>query len=284
MSDKQTRCPNCSTVYKVSVTQLTVAQGMVCCPKCSTEFNALLNLYEDSIHKKKQVKPPVTIVSEPIIVDNNDTEHHLLDIFERKVESSNINLRTYLNNLSSFNNDPITTFPVLNLSASAHLDQKIKPRRNFLYFLSWFVVNLCLVFILIFQILWFNPNLLNKSKFISSSFISLCHAFKCETIDERYTHIAIENLKIKKIKSEQIEIRGDLKNYYKSGLKLPLLKVNLIKNEKIVYSTIIMPQHYLVSSLNGITRIPPNSPYNFKFTLNTSQMTFDDHKLEVIRP
>ena len=44
MSDKQTSCPKCLTIYKVSVAQLTVAQGMVCCPKCSMTFNALSHL------------------------------------------------------------------------------------------------------------------------------------------------------------------------------------------------------------------------------------------------
>ncbi|KKZ49526.1 hypothetical protein UO01_06510, partial [Acinetobacter baumannii] len=44
MNEKQTRCPKCLTVYKVSLTQLTVAQGMVCCPKCNLSFNALTNL------------------------------------------------------------------------------------------------------------------------------------------------------------------------------------------------------------------------------------------------
>ncbi|MFX6821879.1 MJ0042-type zinc finger domain-containing protein, partial [Acinetobacter baumannii] len=44
MNEKQTRCPKCLTVYKVSLTQLTVAQGMVCCPKCNLNFNALTNL------------------------------------------------------------------------------------------------------------------------------------------------------------------------------------------------------------------------------------------------
>ncbi len=44
MPEKHTLCPECKTIYKVSVTQLTVAQGMVCCPRCDTTFNALLHL------------------------------------------------------------------------------------------------------------------------------------------------------------------------------------------------------------------------------------------------
>lgn len=43
MNEKQTRCPKCLTVYKVSLTQLTVAQGMVCCPKCNLNFGAVVD-------------------------------------------------------------------------------------------------------------------------------------------------------------------------------------------------------------------------------------------------
>lgn len=49
MSDKQTRCPKCTTIYKVTLTQLTIAQGMVCCPKCSINFNALTHLVQPAV-------------------------------------------------------------------------------------------------------------------------------------------------------------------------------------------------------------------------------------------
>ncbi|HJE54435.1 MAG TPA: DUF3426 domain-containing protein, partial [Acinetobacter pseudolwoffii] len=48
MSDKRTHCPTCSTTYKVTVAQLTIAQGMVCCPKCTTSFNALSHLVAEA--------------------------------------------------------------------------------------------------------------------------------------------------------------------------------------------------------------------------------------------
>src|SRR5215813_12816363 len=117
MSDKQTRCPNCATIYKVTVTQLTVAQGMVCCPKCGAEFNALLNLYQAKLDVVSPSSQNQAFDNTPVVMMDYPAEKHVLDIFDRKIESSNINLRTYLNNINSFNHDPIAHFPSLNLSA-----------------------------------------------------------------------------------------------------------------------------------------------------------------------
>ena len=132
MSDKQTRCPNCSTIYKVTVTQLTVAQGMVCCPKCCAEFNALLNLNRPKDETVQQ--PPLGRVFDhvPMVLEDHPTENHVLDIFDRKPQSSNINLKTYLNNLNTFNNDPLTQFPALNLSSGQHhADSKYSKKNSF---------------------------------------------------------------------------------------------------------------------------------------------------------
>lgn len=101
MNEKQTRCPKCLTVYKVSLTQLTVAQGMVCCPKCNLNFNALTNLVN--------VEQPETVNSSALAHGSMQTRYmthsHVLDIFDQKVENSNIDLLTYLNNLNYFHNE-----------------------------------------------------------------------------------------------------------------------------------------------------------------------------------
>ena len=171
MTEKQTRCPNCDSIYKVSVTQLTVAQGMVCCPKCNAEFNALLHLIQPSStfssidevsnHTTSQQQDQLNTL-------HTQNEINLLDIFERKTEDSNINLRTYLNNLNSFNNDSISHFPTLNLGLGLSHQSHSKHSPKTMYYIIWSVVNLLLVLILIFQILWFNPNILNRSAFLLS--------------------------------------------------------------------------------------------------------------------
>lgn len=287
MTEKQTRCPNCDSIYKVSVTQLTVAQGMVCCPKCNAEFNALLHLIQPSstFSSIDEVSNHITSQQQDQLNTlHTQNEINLLDIFERKTEDSNINLRTYLNNLNSFNNDSLSHFPTLNLGLGLSHQSHSKHSPKTMYYIIWSVVNLLLVLILIFQILWFNPNILNRSALLNSVFINTCNLFNCETIDQRYTYIEVKQIKIKNIGHQSTEFSGVLVNQYEKGLELPLIKVSLIKNGVIHTSLIKAPKDYLIPSLSGITRIPTNSPYKFQFKLNIDRNAFDTYRLEVIRP
>ena len=288
MSEKQTRCPTCSTIYKVSVTQLTVAQGMVCCPKCLTDFNALLHLVE-----QKQVPPSTNAATESNTIhqyalDNAlaaTKEHDVLDIFERKIESSNINLRTYLNNLNYFNHDPVCPFPTLNLSSGISTEaSKITNHKTFIYYAMGSTINLLLILILMFQILWFNPKLLDQSPLLNSFFIYSCNLFNCETLDQRYRHIQISQLTLQADTGNSTVFSGRLVNQYEKGLALPLIKVSLLKHGRVQSSYIQAPSDYLIESLMGITRIPTNQPYRFKFKIKQSINSFDSYNLELIRP
>ncbi len=121
MNEKQTRCPKCLTVYKVSLTQLTVAQGMVCCPKCNLNFNALTNLVNIELPEATNS----SVLADGSIQTRYMTHSHVLDIFDQKVENSNIDLLTYLNNLNYFHNEPINALPNLNLAEQATSPNRI---------------------------------------------------------------------------------------------------------------------------------------------------------------
>ncbi|WP_089605574.1 zinc-ribbon and DUF3426 domain-containing protein [Acinetobacter piscicola] len=291
MTEKQTRCPNCQTIYKVSVTQLTVAQGMVCCPKCSTNFNALLNLQinlqtDPQNHHDSDLKEPNLDAKhgEPQTL-NHQPETHILDIFDRKIENSNIDLRTYLNNLNYFNNEPIQNIPSLNLSQGIndYAHQGENPKSTF-YYASWGLINIALLGILLFQIVWFNPSLTDRYPLINRIFTQTCSILRCDTADQRYKHIVISNLQVKVIDKQQTQFTGQLNNKYSKSLELPLIKVLLKAHDKVVVTYIITPDEYLIESLIGIKRIPKDSPYPFKFVVTASRNTFDAYQLEVIHP
>lgn len=285
MAEKQTRCPNCASIYKVSVTQLTVAQGMVCCPKCGHNFNALVHL---------QTNPPTESVSatendnvqlDAQLATRRQTETSVLDIFNRKVEHSNIDLRTYLNNLNYFNNEPVHNIPSLNLSKGLNNkgDDLLKPKST-LYYLAWSFINLSLLSILLFQIVWFNPNLTDRYPVINSIFTKACSVFHCDTVDQRYKHIVISNLKVRAIDSQQTQFTGQINNEYSKSLELPIIKVTLKSDDKVVKTYAIPAEDYLIKSLIGIKRIPQNSPYPFKFVITESRKSFDEYQIDVIHP
>lgn len=290
MSEKQTYCPNCFTKYKVSVAQLTVARGMVRCAKCSTNFNALTHLVVEKDQSSSTTStsssnfddknPQSNETSAETLMAGQPPKQHLLDIFDRKVENSNIDLKTYLNNLNYFSTDPIGTYPALNWSEKSEQENK-KSSWNYVL---WGVVNLCLISLLIFQFFWFNPKILNNSPVFSALFNTACQAFNCSVMEQNYRLISTNKVKIKQISKKETQFTGELINYHSKSLALPIIKVNLKDNGEIISSYSFQPSEYLIDSLTGIQRIPQNSPFKFKFSLPVERKSFDTYSLEIIRP
>lgn len=290
MIEKQIYCPHCSTKYKVTIDQLTIAHGMVCCAKCSSNFNALKYLVTESEQplSDQSVKSiynnsdtsNLRTSTKNIFLDSFPTEQHLLDIFNRKIEHSNIDLTTYLNNLNYFSTDPISHYPPVKWEEKSEQHKKSGMK----HYVLWGLINLCLIILLIFQFFWFNPKILNSSPAFSAVLSAACKNLHCSFMDENYHLISSNKVKVKSISSQETQFTGELINYHSKSLALPILKVNLKASGKITNSYVLTPSEYLNSSFNGIERIPQNSPFEFEFKLPVPRKNFDNYNLEIIRP
>ncbi|WP_353140692.1 DUF3426 domain-containing protein [Acinetobacter pragensis] len=296
MSNKQTFCPTCATTYKVTVAQLTMAQGMVCCPKCSTSFNALSYLVaaraamphaaaESDIQNNSTPFESqaidiseINFQSEP--QSQTEQPRKLLDIFDDKVENSNIDLKTYLNNLNYFSTEPIGNFPALNWSEKTENETK----RGALYYAMWTIVNIALISSLLFQFFWFNPQYLKNSPVMAFAFNTACEVVNCSKLEEHYNLITTKKVKVRTISKKEVEFSGQLINYHDRSLALPIIKVELKDKGQVIATYSLQPQEYLTESLAGIQRIPSNSPFKFNFKLPADRKSFDNYNLEIIRP
>lgn len=281
MNEKQTRCPKCLTVYKVSLTQLTVAQGMVCCPKCDSSFNALTHLIN--------IEQPVMVNSSTLVNGSMQTRYmthsHVLDIFDQKVENSNIDLLTYLNNLNYFHNEPINALPNLNLAEQASSqEQDNNKKHSWLYYTLWSSANLILILVFTFQILWFNPKLMHASPTVSHAFNYVCEILHCNKSAEQYQLIYIEKLKLRKVDTGHTQFSGILLNQNDKSIELPNLKLSFATESNKKEEIILTPQQYLVENLRGIQRIPSNTPFRFQFELNRSKKSLLNYRLEIVHP
>ena len=284
MSDKQTKCPKCQSVYKVTVAQLTVAQGMVCCPKCDNTFNALSHLVFAFPQNKNSVTSQLHHIQNRSFMQATAElaqPQHILDIFQRKVEHSNIDLKTYLNNLNYFSTEPIGNIPAMKLSAP---DLESEKKHGNGYYLLWGIINLLLIGLLIFQILWFNPKFLNSSPALNSVFTQVCQFFNCSSLEERYSLISANRVKVKRVDRMNTQFTGELINYYDKSLALPNIKVTLKEKQQTLSTYIYSPQEYLVESLSSIQRIPKNSPFKFDILVPVARNSFDTYSLEIIKP
>lgn len=298
MSDKQTSCPKCLTIYKVSVAELTVAQGMVCCPKCSMTFNALSHLTTghtfDTGEERSSNQNDMSMSSNSAFSPRVDSIHfdlsqsaalsmstsNLLDIFNLKVEHSNIDLKTYLNNLNYFSTDPIGNYPAMNLADN----NPGKPQKSPMYYMLWGVINFSLLALLCFQYLWFNPHILNNSPALGATYNKICLVLNCSSLQERYSLISINKLKVKRVDAQKTQFSGELINYDDTSLPLPDLKVILKVDGEVDSTYQLHANEYLIDSLVGIKRIPKNSPFKFKFSLPVSRKSFNHYSLEIVQP
>ena len=288
MSEKQTRCPKCATVYKVTPSQLSVAQGMVCCPKCVINFNALTNLLETETIEPIQPTNNRALFSS---VEPNSTfaEKHtqILSIFDQKIENSNIDLLTYLNNLNYFNTEPVTALPNLNLSEENFIvlpEPTNEKQHGWLYYTLWGLGNISLILIFAFQILWFNPKLMHDSPVLNRMFSSVCTLLTCETVKDQYKFLSFEKVRVKKVAKDQTRFSGVLINRHENSVMIPTIKIVLKEQGETISYITLKPQDYLVDSLKSIQRIPSNSPFKFEFTIPKSKNSFDDYSLEIVQP
>lgn len=290
MSDKQTYCPSCLTTYNVTVAQLTIAQGMVCCPKCDSSFNALTHL----LTAEKEISSSVTITSTHNTLPLNSISSHadhdanftspafrysILKIFEQKVENSNIDLKTYLNNLNYFSTEPIPSLTTAHWSEQEHAG-----KRSVLYYATWSILNLILIGALAVQFFWFNPHYLQSSPIMSKTLNSLCEIFSCSNLQEHYNLMSVTKIKIKSLEKNQTQFNGEIVNFHDRSLALPTLRIHLKANGHNIATYDFAAKKYLVKNLNGIERIPQNSPFQFEFILPIDRKNFNNYNFEIIRP
>lgn len=286
MSDKQTQCPECLTVYKVTLPQLTVAQGMVCCPKCDVDFNALSHLIETANDDVPNEQDAFQFAHQHKTIKSfSFSDQNILEIFDRKLSDSDLNFQSYLNSLKQGHTDGFKQFPNLNLSEGhVKVFDPNDHKRSALYYVTWGIINILLISILTFQILWFNPQFLDKSPTLKSFFHHICQVSGCETLEQRYHKIKLEKVKMRRLSLHESQFSGEIINTHEKNLQLPILKVSLLKNENMVQSYTLKPENYLTDNLKSLERIPKNTTLKFKFNLEKGRNDFNDYRLEIIHP
>lgn len=286
MSDKQTQCPECSTVYKVTLPQLTVAQGMVCCPKCDVDFNALSHLVEMENNDALNDQDAFQFAHQHKAIKNfSFSNQNILEIFDRKLHDSDLNFQSYLNSLKQGHTDGFKQFPNLNLSEGhVKVFDPNDHKRSAFYYVTWGIINILLISILSFQILWFNPEFLDKSPALKGFFNHICQMSGCETLEQRYTKIKIQQLKMRRLSLHSSQFSGEIRNTHEKNLQLPILKVTLLQKQNPVQTYLLTPENYLAEHLKSLQRIPKDTTLKFKFKVEKGRNDFNDYRLEIIHP
>lgn len=172
-------CPHCHTVYHLDLMQMNIAQGNVRCARCQQRFDAYRCFIYDPYYHEGQsqnylteiILPHSSTAEERIIEhaqqDHTVHSHYVHDVMQQRIEGSRLNLYTYLNYLDLVSpihsNAKLGTTPQVNRHqknpkhySRFHINSKlrrIKKNRVF-YYGMWGLINISLLGLLIFQILY----------------------------------------------------------------------------------------------------------------------------------
>lgn len=284
MSEKHTRCPRCETIYKVSQKQLTLSQGMVCCAKCDLTFNAITHLQAADT---SYIEKTTDIATPPLNLIHPNLHSDVHKIFSQKIENSNLDLLTYLNNLKYFQNKEELSFPVPLLSNEQDYAQSPnsnqKSPTSWKYYLIWCGINILLFVVLLLQVIWFNPQLIQSHYTLRTVFDVVCKFVYCNPEQSSLFHVDILKLETTAINVDQTQFSGLLINHYSQKTLLPTIKV-ILKNQNDSTEVLIPSAQYQSQLSPTIKEINPNTTLSFNFTINRSINSFDHYRLELIQP
>lgn len=113
------QCPNCDTVYQLSIAEMNISNGMVKCSVCTHVFDAFTTFIIDPEHEEEPVTNYLTEVLLPQLKITSSVQVHeseseeiihnklLVDrvesLLRQNVEGSRLDLYTYLNYLDILN-------------------------------------------------------------------------------------------------------------------------------------------------------------------------------------
>lgn len=277
--NKQTQCPQCLTFYHVSLIQLSLAQGMVCCPKCGCTFNALTYLVQYEVepeNKKNNINLNHLFKNAPL-----NTPAHISNLYNQKAQHSNIDLYTYLNSLKQTEIDLIYPKPNLNLS-----DQQDKKQNNYSssHYLFWGVLNLVLLIFLTLQILISNARVGANLPWLAQPIQTVCSFVSCPNHILGFQFLIVEHVSIQAQSRQKSRISGQIFNQSTQDLVLPHLRLRLLNNKKEVFSQTYLPLNYVNFEHKTIQSISPNQPLSWQIIVPLSQKQFDEYQIEIVKP
>lgn len=260
-------CPKCKTQYFVSIMQLTVATGKVCCCKCTAEFNAYEHLSSSNIHLKH--KP----------IEKSFQEHQVCvqtsKIFEAKANNSNIDLQTYLN--SSQNIQPevlVDARPSLSRTAQ-------NPKKTPAWLTAiLFVTNTLFILICLSQFIVYSTNNYPQYNFLGKIFKQKCHERYCAYQQA----VEVKVLHIESHAPHMTTITGVVINHSDHAQQLPIIKLIMNKTKIRNKHYQFLSSEYLPYFFKHHTQIKPKQTLDFRVDLLEVDKNVHSIQVQGIRP
>ena len=184
-----TQCPHCDTRFRITETQVSLAEGFVRCSVCQEVFNALAvanqhdsqsSLLKDTPEDLASLSPIPSIAKE---TDNNECQQTGSTVTEHFDIKESPETKTSAKDSFDFF-DEKTNESLSHVVPEKYRDSCITSA-SITSNLLWATGILLLTATLTTQYAWFNRNQLNQSPQIQSWFKKACQQFECKNISIR---------------------------------------------------------------------------------------------------
>lgn len=200
----QTQCPHCETKFRVTETQIHVADGFVRCGVCEEVFNAIevasQQKHQPSLLSASHSEDHSTAVTEeneqPEIVHNQNHEQNidLESELNEPIEIQADNESVYFNETITSDESRKDTFDFFNEETSESLqhvvpdefrDSHSSRSSSVIHTVLWSTATLLLTTTLIIEYIWFNRDQFNQVPELQTGIEKLCQQIECKNFSMR---------------------------------------------------------------------------------------------------
>lgn len=269
-------CPHCQTIFKLTETQLEIADGMVRCGVCHDVFNALHNIdypFDDD-DDEKPATPPVETAIENLAASLNVKDKTLPDEPVRELSRA-------LNDLSSDQpiNQPDTHASTVKNETNVTDDffddiqsklipdeyriPELKIPYSIWHDIAWSIAILMLAVTLFAEYAWFNRNELVANPQLKPWVTKICNFADCEAMSLRYPkeiEMVSRNIYSHPNVSNALMISLTMVNHATFAQPFPNIKIDFSDvRGSVVASRTFLAEEYLQLKKRSLRLLPPEA-------------------------
>ena len=254
----QTQCPHCDTRFRVTETQVNVANGFVRCSVCKEVFNAIEIAAQDE-HQHSLLNEDSESL-EPVFDDIFGKKIEAIHEFEAdaeadiKVGDESVNFNE-TSATDEVRKDAFDFFDEDSNESLSHVvpdkyrDSHDRNRSSVTTGIFWSIGIIFLCTTLFAEYLWFNRNYLNQNAQLQTWFTEICQHFECKEIairDPSKIELVTRNVYSHPNEKDALMINITLKNNAQFAQPLPVMQVSFsnIRGGTIVARR-FLPKEYL---------------------------------------
>lgn len=241
----ETRCPECHTIFRIAMEQLSVAKGQVRCGQCNHVFNAADEMVVNgTVVSSKQDHAETTTVEVPEVEG------------EAIASESNKN-RT---NADDEGYDITVLYPELENPPVIHTPPSTKTT------LTWSILIICMLAIMLGQFSYFLRDNLARNNTLRPLLLSMCEIMNCELKGQRAP--ALVRLQSHKVQSHPkdssaLRVEAVIINDASFIQDYPVVRLQFSDLDgRMLATRNFLPDHYLPTDVDRKSGMTPGEPVN----------------------